>query len=265
VDAEAHWNPVLFREPPTGRHPGSVHLWFKAGSTIPGWRTWHQWSGDGGETWSEAAPWLAADTLPRGPVKNKPIVLSDGSWLVGFSDEQPHPEGGSVWEAHVDRSLDGGLSWLPPLSVPIDHAQIAGHGVIQPTLWESQPGRVHMLLRSTCGRVCRSDSTDYGATWSPVVPTGLPHNNSGLDLVRLADGTLALVCNPLEGRARTPLSVLLSHDNGYTWPRRLDLESADDEFSYPAIIATLRGMAITYTARRREIKFWHGSVEQLAG
>lgn len=264
VDATAHWNPVLFREPASSHHPGRVHLWFKAGTTIPGWRTWHQWSDDEGENWSTATPWLPDDTLPRGPVKNKPIVLSDGSWLVGFSDEQPRKVGGYTWEAHEDRSPDGGASWMPSVPVPIDHTAISGHGVIQPTLWESAPGQVHMLLRSTCGRVCRSDSTDYGASWSPVAPIDLPHNNSGLDVVRLPGGALALVCNPVEN-GRTPLSILLSEDNGRTWPRRLDLENSASEFSYPAVIATARGLAITYTARRREIRFWHGSVEQIAG
>ncbi len=37
-------------------------------------------------------------------------------------------------------------------------------GVIQPTLWESSPGHIHMLLRSTRGAIFRSDSIDYGAT-----------------------------------------------------------------------------------------------------
>ena len=64
-------------------------------------------------------------------------------------------------------------------------------------------------------------------------------------------------------RTRTPLSLLLSTDNGQTWPRRLDLETADGEYSYPAIIPTQVGMAITYTWKRERIAFWHGSVEQV--
>ena len=94
---------------------------------------------------------------------------------------------------------------------------------------------------------------------------GLPNNNSGLDVARTEEGLLALVCNPVPGwgRPRTPLSVLLSSDNGNTWTHRLDLETAEGEYSYPAVIATPRGLAITYTWKRERIAFWHGSVEQI--
>src|SRR3546814_13002149 len=60
-----------------------------------------------------------------------------------------------------------------------------GEGVIQPALWESAPGKVHMLLRSSAGVICRSDSEDYGKTWSPVYKTDLPNPNSGIDATKL--------------------------------------------------------------------------------
>ena len=82
----------------------------------------------------------------------------------------------------------------------------------------------------------------------------MPSNNSGIDLARLADGRLALVCNPVETRARTPLCLLLSHDNGQSWPERIDLETGPGEYSYPAIIAVSNGgLAVTYTWRRERI------------
>lgn len=136
-----------------------------------------------------------------------------------------------------------------------------GKGVIQPALWESAPGKVHLLARSTGGVVCRSDSDDGGLTWSQVVPTDVPNNNSGLDLIRLADGSLALVCNPVT-EGRIPLSILLSHDNGHTWTHSLDLETDEGEYSYPAIIAVPVGLAVTYTWKRENIRFWMGSVER---
>lgn len=72
-------------------------------------------------------------------------------------------------------------------------------GVIQPTLWESSPGHIHMLLRSTRGAIFRSDSIDYGATWSVARATSLPNNNSGIDLVSMQDGTLILALNLVNG------------------------------------------------------------------
>ena len=120
-----------------------------------------------------------------------------------------------------------------------------------------------MLMRSSSGNICRSDSPDCGRTWSPIYRTELPNNNSGLDLARLYDGTLALVCNPVAENTRTPLALLLSFDNGHTWPRRLDIETGPGEYSYPAIVPTQVGMAITYTWKRERIAFWMGSVEQV--
>src|SRR5690606_1131008 len=102
------------------------------------------------------------------------------------------------------------------------------------------PGHVHALFRSTDGRIHRADSVDDGRTWSPARPTALPNNNSALDVARLADGTLALACNPVAGNwaARTPLSLLFSRDEGTSWPSRLDVESGPGEFSSPALIAS---------------------------
>lgn len=40
--------------------------------------------------------------------------------------------------------------------------------------------------------IFRSDSIDYGATWSVARATSLPNNNSGIDLVSMQDGTLIL-------------------------------------------------------------------------
>jgi len=244
VEQSAHWNPVIFRA-----QDGRVHLWFKVGPQILAWRTYTAVSADEGESWSEPVPLVSGDAGGRGPVKNKPIVLGDGAWLAGASLETA-----THWDAFVDRSADGGVTWQRTPLIPLDRNRCGGKGVIQPTLWESAPGQVHMLLRSTCGRVCRSDSSDAGRTWTTITPTDLPNNNSGLDVARLPDGRLALICNPVDTRDRTPLSLLISPDNGQTWPERIDLETDPGEYSYPAIIPTGDGgLAVTYTWRREHI------------
>jgi len=248
----AHWNPVLFRAP-----DGRLHLFFKVGPNPRCWTTWTVVSEDDGRTWDEPRELVPGDVGGRGPAKNKPIVLSDGTWLAPGSVETDES-----WRVFVDRSEDGGRTWTAGEPIAVDESAVNGKGVIQPTLWESEPGRVHMLMRATCGQVCRSDSADGGRTWSVVRPTVLPNNNSGLDLARLEDGTLALALNPVRS-GRTPLSIALSFDNGLTWPRRLDVETGPGEYSYPSVIPTARGMAVTYTWRRERIAFWHGSVEQI--
>ena len=210
-----HWNPVLFRP-----GPDTVYLFYKVGRRIPTWQTRLLRSGDGGATWSGPVELVPGERGGRGPVRNKPIVVGDGSWLAPASVE------GEVWDAFVDVSTDQGRTWQASEKVPLDHHSFPGPGVIQPTLWESAPGVVHMLLRSTSGWVCRSDSTDYGRTWSPVYATSLPNNNSALDVVRRDDGSLVLVHNPVGANwgPRTPLVASRSWDNGVSWDRLATLE-----------------------------------------
>jgi predicted neuraminidase len=247
---DPHWNPVLFR-----RADGTIILYFKVGKTIDHWETWYKTSSDNGETWTDAKELVEGDKGGRGPVRNKPIILSDGTWLAPASDEKK-----GVWNAFVDRSEDGGNTWTASPFFVVNRDSIPEEGVIQPTLWESSPGNVHALLRSSAGVICRSDSKDYGKTWSTVYKTTLPNPNSGIDLTKFEDGTLALVYNR-DGKnwgARRPIAVAISTDNGKTWPTSVDLETGngEDEFSYPSIIHTGDTIALTYTWKRESIAFW---------
>lgn len=257
VRQDAHWNPVLFRAP-----SGDIYLFFKVGKIIAKWETWVMISKDEGKTWSKAHELVPGDKGGRGPVKNKPIVLSDGTWLAGASNES-----GKYWEVFVDRSEDNGKTWVASDYLEMDHTHLKGKGVIQPTLWESAPGQVHMLVRSSEGYIYRSDSKDYGKTWTPLYKTDLPNPNSGIDLVKMRDGTLILAYNPVSENwgARAPLTLALSFDNGKTWPRQLDIETGgkDDEFSYPSIISWDESFAVVYTWQRQRIRFVSGTKDDI--
>jgi predicted neuraminidase len=255
IRENAHWNPVLFKDP-----SGSVILFFKVGKVTDRWETWFKVSNDAGETWSEARELVPGDKGGRGPVRNKPIVLSDGSWLAPASNEL-----NEVWNAFVDRSEDGGKTWVSSEFLEINRDSIPGEGVIQPTLWESAAGNVHMLLRSSAGVICRSDSEDYGQTWSPVYKTNLPNPNSGIDVTKLEDNTLVLIFNPDDENwgSRSPISLAVSTDNGRSWDPVIELERGndEDEFSYPSVIAFGDTVALTYTWKRQRIAFWTGLVK----
>ena len=144
---------------------------------------------------------------------------------------------------------------------PYDIHMIFGKGIIQPTLWEDEKG-VHMLCRSTSSRIYRSDSSDGGKSWSLAYDTGLPNNNSGIDLVQMGDGTLVLAYNPRDNYpgfykgARTPLSIAASTDGGDTFTRVYDLETEAGSFAYPSIIADGDGtLYVVYTWNRERIRF----------
>lgn len=254
---DAHWNPVLFSD---GK--GTVYLYFKVGKEIPFWETWMISSNDGGNTWTEPVELVKGDKGGRGPVRNKPIILSNGTWLAGASHED------GLWQVFIDRSEDEGKSWQATPYISLDRTSFNGKGVIQPTLWESSPGKVHILVRSTNGKIYRSDSENYGKTWCAFYATGMPNNNSGIDLVKLADGTLVLAYNPVSGNwaSRASLNLAVSYDNGVTWPKTFSLENDENpkaEYSYPAIISYGNRIALTYTWKRERIAFWEFDGKQL--
>lgn len=248
---DAHWNPVLFQSP-----QGKIYLFFKVGKTIPVWETWVKTSDDQGQTWSEAVELVPGDKGGRGPVRNKPIVLSNGVWIAGASYENKEKK---LWDVFVDRSEDNGKNWSASPYLLLNREEIKGAGVIQPTLWESKPGIVHMLVRSTGGTICRSDSKDFGKTWSQLYKIDLPNPNSGIDITKLSDGTLALLYNPDEKDwgSRGTLNLAISYDNGQTWAKKIKIEEGEpkDEFSYPAIISYGDKVAFSYTWKRKTIVF----------
>jgi len=251
VNETAHWNPVIFR----ALDEDTIYVFFKVGPEIPTWQTYWMQSDDHGVTWSEPVELVPGDAGGRGPVRCKPIVLSDGAWLAGASTELGR------WIPFADRSEDKGKTWTRSDNFALDDPALLGRGAIQPTLWESSPGQVHSLLRSQGGKVWRSDSADYGKTWGPVRETALPNNNSGVDVVQLSGNRLLLVYNPVSRNwgSRTPIDLALSTDNGETWTPVAHLEDNPDpksEFSYPAIVLTEDGVVITYTWNRQRVRAW---------
>lgn len=254
VRNDPHWNPVLFKAP-----DGTVYLYFKVGKEIDYWETWVQHSTDQGRTWSKPAELVKGDKGGRGPVRNQPLVLSDGTWLAPASVER-----NKVWDVFIDRSTDGGKTWKATGKIPLDRQIIKGEGVIQPALWESKPGRVHMLMRSSGGKICRSDSDDYGKTWGSIYPIDIPNNNSGIDVTQISGDTIAVIFNPIGENwgKRYPITVGVSVDNGWTWPITFDIEKGKDktELSYPDIFYQDGHLIACYTWNRQRIAFWKGKL-----
>lgn len=236
-----HWNPVLFD------NGEALLLFYKRGKTIPHWQTMVCRSRDGGVTWSRPVLLCPDDDGGRGPVKNKPIRLSDGSILAGASVEQ------GPWRAFTDRSRDNGKTWEKSDLIPLPTEETE---VIQPTLWEDSDG-VHLLLRSKNRAVFRADSPD-GIQWGQAYPLDIPHNNSGLDLVK-TDVGLFLCCNPVT-EGRTPLALLFSPD-GIRFDSVLTLEDTPGEYSYPAIVSDGKTVFGTYTWRREKIVYFEAALD----
>lgn len=266
-DGMPHWNPVLL---PREDH---IDLMYKRGKTIAGWQTYRlRLDGEGTPIGAPDAL-VPGDTGGRGPVKNKCLRLKNGRILAPSSVES-NPVNG--WNAFVDISDDGGETF--PLHCPVPLYRVGNAparmdkpycvaekaGIIQPTLWEDENG-AHMLLRSSEGKILRSDSFDAGETWCPAYHTALPNNNSGIDLARMDDGRILLGLNPVSGdwAARSPLSLYVSLDGALTFQPLLTFECLPGEYSYPCVRVDGLRAFVSYTWNRVKFCYWEIELEPL--
>ena len=251
-DGMPNWNPVLFR-----REDGVVFLFYKSGPDCSVWHTRCRISEDNCRTWGESFELVPGDRSGgRGPVRNKPIYLTDGSILAPGSTEL------GEWKCFFDRSIDGGKTWQRSEDIRLEPAllekydNMAGRGIIQPTLWQTDSG-IHAMMRSSEGRIFRTDSPD-GIHWCRPYPTSMPNNNSGIDLVKLPDGRLVLCCNPISDNwgKRTPISLYISEDNGNTFTLLTHLfTSSIGGYAYPALQYADGCLHISYTWDRKSIAY----------
>lgn len=229
------WNPVLFQP-----KEGPLLLFYKVGPNPRSWWGMLRTSADDGQTWSMPQR-LPKDIL--GPIKNKPIQLTNGDILCPSSSED------AGWRVHFERTADLGKTWTK--TEPINDGKAIG--AIQPSILRYGDGRLQALGRSRQGKLWQAWSMDQGKTWSALELTELPNPNSGTDAVTLADGRQLLVYNHT-AKGRSPLNVALSND-GKTWKAAAILEREEGEYSYPAVIQARDGLVhITYTWKRQRVK-----------
>jgi predicted GH43/DUF377 family glycosyl hydrolase len=201
-------------------------------------------------------------------VKDKPLVLADGTVVAGTSVESYR-----TWAAWIDRSTDhartwtrigpivvkdpgkGGVESTPVASVPGSAFWNKTYGLIQPAVVPLGKDRLRLYARATTniGFICTAESHDGGLSWSDARPTTLPNPNSGIDAVGLKDGRIVMIYNHTQ-RGRSPLNLAVSRD-GDTWNSFLALETEPGEYSYPAIIQARDGsLHMTYTWKRQRVK-----------
>jgi alpha-L-fucosidase len=233
------WNPVLLKT-----REGKLNLWYKVGPSPRTWWGMVRTSTDDGRTWT------SPERLPSGilgPIKNKPVQLSDGTILSPSSVEKSQS-----WKVHIEKSSDSGKTWKV---IPIDSG--SKFNVIQPAILLHPDNKLQILCRSRDNAIIQAFSGDDGNSWGKLTKTELPNPNSGIDAVALKDGWFLLVYNPtIQGNEdRSRLNVAVSKD-GTEWKDALILENeSKGEFSYQAVIQTSDGkINITYTYNRVNIK-----------
>jgi predicted neuraminidase len=173
-----------------------------------------------------------------------PLALKDGSFLVPLANENFNLAAMAI-------TRDGGETWSFSRPVP-------GLGVTQPSVVQLRDGRLVAFFRDAtpAHRIHRSESTDGGTTWSPVVATTLPNPGGGIEAIALTGGDLAIIYNDKESSPRDRLAVSISTDEGRTWPWMRHLENTPGQrFDYPSIVQADDGsLHATYSYNLKRIK-----------
>ncbi|MCK1479499.1 exo-alpha-sialidase [Bradyrhizobium sp. 197] len=250
-------NPVLFTTPTDG-------LWLIWTAQVSGNQDTSlirkRVSHDHGQTWGPIETLFEA---PQGYglfVRQPPVVLDDGAWLIPVVHCVSVP--GAKWVGDRDISAvristDQGRSWS-------EHVVPGSLGCVHMNVLKLKDGLLALYRSRWADFIHASRSTD-GRAWSAPEPTALPNNNSSIQATVLADGRIALVFNHSsaadasgrrtglyddiedEGEAggeaaptsvatgrtafwgapRAPMTLAISADGGRSWPAIRDLETGD--------------------------------------
>ena len=239
-----------------------------------------QKSTDGGRTWGPYETVFPEEgTFCRQPIQ----VLSNGRWIFSNWLCTDSAEGLSGDPTAFRISDDQGKTWRTVMMPE-------SHGHVHANVVELEPGHLVAFMRNReAYRIHRSESFDYGETWSEPKPTPLPNNNSSISAAKLASGRISVAYNPTctpdphPGKAawpglRCPVAVALSEDGGLTFPIIRWMERGEGyigdenktnnkQYEYPYLMQTKDGMIhLAYAAWTRDaMKYVRFTEEDVLG
>ena len=239
-----------------------------------------QKSFDGGKTWGPYETVFPEEgTFCRQPIQ----ILSNGRWIFSNWLCTDSAEGLSGDPTAFRISDDQGKTWRTVMMPE-------SHGHVHANVVELEPGHLVAFMRNReAYRIHRSESFDYGETWSEPKPTPLPNNNSSISAIKLQSGRVAIAYNPTctpdpqPGKAawpglRCPVAVALSEDGGLTFPIIRWMERGEGyigdenktnnkQYEYPYLMQTKDGMIhLAYAAWTRDaMKYVRFTEEDVLG
>ena len=239
-----------------------------------------QKSTDGGRTWGPYETVFPEEgTFCRQPIQ----ILSNGRWIFSNWLCTDSAEGLSGDPTAFRISDDQGKTWRTVMMPE-------SHGHVHANVVELEPGHLVAFMRNReAYRIHRSESFDYGETWSEPKPTPLPNNNSSISAIKLQSGRVAIAYNPTctpdpqPGKAawpglRCPVAVALSEDGGLTFPIIRWMERGEGyigdenktnnkQYEYPYLMQTKDGMIhLAYAAWTRDaMKYVRFTEEDVLG
>ncbi|MDI9590987.1 MAG: sialidase family protein [Acidobacteriota bacterium] len=268
-DDRSDQNPSLFLAPggeiwcmytsQLGRQPGKDNMQYT--SVVK-----RQVSTDDGLTWGAPEVIFPEEgTFARQPIQ----VLSNGRWIYGLWLCTDSASGLAGDPSAVQISDDQGKTWHR-----VDIPESSGR--VHPSMVELEDGHLVAFMRSReADFIYKSDSFDYGETWTVPAPTVLPNNNSGIAAIKLQSGRVALAYNHNSAPStygakgawpalRNPVSIALTEDGGATFPLIRHVERGEGyvgdenkfnnrQYEYPCLMQAADGMihlAYAYQTRR---------------
>lgn len=211
-------------------------------------------STDNGYTWSETKTLFDRE---GSFCRQKIQVLSNGRWIFGnwicFDDTSRNGTDIAVMQISDNK----GETWR---AVEVPNSK----GRVHPNVVEIGGGSLIAMFRSrNADNIYIARSTDYGDTWTEPVRTELPNNNASISAIRLQSGRIAVIYNHFRANddankvvwplQRCPVAIVISEDEGKTWPIRRLIESGEGFFGstnsinnrryeYPVIMQGENGM-----------------------
>jgi sialidase-1 len=208
-------------------------------------------SGDEARTWSEPRPCITDQPGYYVLNNDRVVQLASGRLLVAVArhatPESPRLEQRAALFVYI--SDDAGASWHRSQEVPNPEGIITQEPGVVPL----SGGRIGMFIRTDSGFQYGSISADAGENWTPIQPTSL-HSPLAPASIERIPGTDKLVAvwnnnhalNALYRGKRTPLTIAVSDDDGRTWTRTQNIETADAWFCYTAIHWTEEHLLLGY-------------------
>ncbi len=220
----------------------------------------------------------------KGTFSRQPIqILSNGRWIFSTWLCKDSIDGLTNDPTVFQMSEDEGKTWA---SVHMPESK----GRVHANIIELEEGHLISFMRSRFADfIYKSDSYDFGDTWSIPKATNLPNNNSSISAIKLATGEIALAYNLNSSPnasfgkiswpgLRNPIVVSVSEDEGETWPIGRIFEQAEGfigaenkannaQYEYPTLYQDKDGVLhLVYAYKNRlSVKYIRFHLKDLFG